>query len=123
MTSASGIVISHIEDVAIADFRQSSILDMATVESISKELYALVDQQAHRKVLLDFSQVQFLSSQMIGVLLSLQKKATAIKGRVMLCGLRTDVRKIFKIMKLEKMLEFAADEQEGMKLLGVIGRS
>ena len=117
--SASGLVVSQIQGVTLVSFRVASILDGAVVEAIADELYGLVDQQAQRKLVLDFTSVQFLSSSMLGVLIALHKKSKAIKGRVILCGLRPQLLKIFNIMKLQKVLEFADDEQEAFKSLDV----
>jgi len=121
--SQTGLVISQVEGVTIVMFREAAILDMSAVEGISKDLYALVDQQAIRKIVLDFSTVRFLSSQMIGVLIKLQAKAAAIKGRVVLCGLQGELHKVFKITRLDKIMEFAPNEDEAMNRLRGSGRA
>lgn len=109
------LVITQIEGVCVVNFRNESILDGSVVQSIGEQLYALVDEQAHRKLVLDFSPVRFLSSTMIGVLIALHKKSQAIHGRVVLAGLREELFKVFKIMKLEKVLRFAPDEKEAVR--------
>jgi anti-sigma B factor antagonist len=115
---ARGLVIMPLEDITIVDFQDQRILDAPVIETIGRELYALVDEQAIRKIVLNFSKVQFLSSQMLGVLITLQKKSAGIKGRVVLCGVRSDLQKVFTIMKLERLLPIVADEQTAMALLG-----
>lgn len=117
----NGLVISQIQGVTVVSFQNASIIDMPTVQSIGEEIYALVDQQALKKIVLDFEPVRFLSSQMLGVLISLQKKAKTINGRVIICGLRPELHKVFQIMKLEKVLEFAADEAGAMKKFDILG--
>ncbi len=115
--ATSGLVVTSFQGVTVASFRNASILDMPVVQAIADELYALVDKQAQKKILLDFDAVRFLSSQMIGTLIALNKKSKDIGGRVILCGLKPEPMKVFKIMKLEKILEFAADEHAGFKML------
>lgn len=110
----SGLVISQIQGVTIVNFSNASILDGSAIEAVGQDLYALVDQHANRKIILDFTEVRFLSSTMIGVLIALHKKALAIKGKVILCGLRDELFKVFKIMKLEKTLHFAPDEKRAL---------
>ena len=112
--SESQLVLSQLEDVTVVSFRSSSIIDGVAVEAIAKEVYALVDEKARRKIILDFEQVKFLSSSMLGVLVALQKKTKAIKGRFIIAGLRPDLHKVFKITKLDKILEFADSEQTAM---------
>ena len=120
---SSGLVVSEIENVTIVSFRSASIIDLPSVESIGRDLYALVDEQAKRRIVLDFAAVKFLSSQMLGVLISLQKKSKAIKGRVVLSGLRPELQKVFKITKLDKILEFASDEADALKRFDVLGKA
>ena len=115
----SGLVISTYQDVTVVNFRDSSILDGVVMDAIDKELTPLIDQQARRKMILDFSEVRFLSSSMIGVLINLHKKSLAIKGKIVICGLRDDLMKVFKMARLDKMLAFARDETEAMKCLDV----
>lgn len=117
----SSLVLSQIENVTIVTFRSASIIDLPSVESIGRDLYTLVDDQAKRRIILDFSAVKFLSSQMLGVLIALQKKAKAIRGRVVLSGLRPELMKVFKITKLDKVLEFASDEADALKRFDVVG--
>lgn len=113
--ATSGLVVTTFQGVTVVSFRNASILDMPVVQAIADELFALIDKQAQKKILLDFDAVRFLSSQMIGTLIALQKKSKGIGGRVILCGLKPEPLKVFKIMKLDKVLEFALDEHEGFK--------
>jgi anti-sigma B factor antagonist len=110
----SGLVISQIQDVTVVNFRNRSILDTVGVESISKELYALADEQARKKIVLDFSQVRFLSSQMLGVLIALHKKLREYDGRFIICGLQPELHRVFRITRLDKILEFAEDETQAL---------
>jgi anti-anti-sigma factor len=71
-----------------------------------------------KKLILDFGKVQFLASAAIGVLMNLHKKSTAIKGTVIICSLRKELMKVFEIMKLTKVLKFAANEDEALVQLG-----
>lgn len=120
---ATGLVVTQVEGVTVVTFRSASILDLPTMEAIAVELYALVDQQARKKVVLDFAAVRFLSSSMLGILVSLQKRSRGIGGRVVLCSMRPDLLKVFQITKLDKVLEFAADERAALKKLDVLGQA
>ena len=117
--SNSGLVVMQIRDATVVNFRNTSILDGNAVEDIRSELYSLVGDRAQRKVVLDFTPVQFLSSMMLGVLLEMQKKSRAIKGRVVVCGLRPNIFEVFKIMKLDKLMDFAPDEKTALAQFGI----
>ncbi len=113
----SGLLISQMYDVTTVNFRHSSLLDGSAVQVVGKELYVLVDEQARRKLLLDFSEVRFLSSTMLGVLIELHKKSQKIKGRMVICGLKPGLKKVLKIMRLEKVLLFSDDEEKALRML------
>ena len=117
----SGLVVAEVQGVMVVGFQTSSIMDLATIEKIGGELYALVEQQARKKIVLDFSAVRFLSSQMLGVLIQLQKKARQIGGRIVLCAMRPDLMKVFQITRLDKILEFAPDERQALAKFDVLG--
>ena len=112
-----GLVISDIYGVTNVLIEDMSLLDPISIESMGQQLYELVDAKAKRKVVVDFHRVRHLSSQMIGVVIELHKKSKAIKGNVVLCGLKGDVRKGFAITRLDKLLNIADDENDAMRML------
>ncbi|MCK4624640.1 MAG: STAS domain-containing protein [Phycisphaerae bacterium] len=113
------LVVQNIGGVVVANFREASILDAQAIEAIGQQLYEIVDEKAQRKILLDFSRVRFLSSSLLGVLISLQKKAQSIKGQVAICSLRKDLKKPFQITHLDKLFKFYDDEEEALNSYGV----
>ena len=119
--AVSGLVITEEQGVKFASLTAASILDGAVIDDIGSALYALVDEQACRKLVVDFRAVGFLASSMLGVLIALDNKSRAIKGTVVLCGLRPNLKKVFKITRLDKRLTFAEDETEAIRKLGVGG--
>lgn len=119
MATSKGLLSYNIKDVTIVTFQESSILDTLQIEQIGASLYELVDERNSRKLVLDFTKVQFLSSSALGVLITLRKKSDAIKGRLILAGLRKEIRKVFTISRLDKLFEFAEDEQAALALFGL----
>jgi anti-anti-sigma factor len=118
MTEAR-LLVQNIGGVAVVDLSDAAILDGPTIQAIAQRLYALVDEQAQRKIVLVFSQVKFLSSTMLGVLIAMRKKADGIKGRVAICGLRPELRKVFRITRTEKLFEFYDAEEPALNSYGV----
>jgi anti-sigma B factor antagonist len=116
---ATGILTTEYLGVTIVAFQDMSILDSVVVEEISQQLYGLVDQKALRKITLDFSNVRFMSSSMIGAIMALHRKAKAINGRIVLCGMHDDLMKVFKMLKLDKVLQFVKTEEDALKAFDV----
>ena len=118
MAAGPGIVVQKMWDVTVVDFQEAKILEVQQLDAISQELFRLVDDLDRRKIILDFSRVQFLASAAIGLVMNLHRKITAVKGTLVLCGLRKELMKVFEIMKLTKVLQFAANEGDALKVFG-----
>ncbi len=119
MAGSSHLLIHPIRDVTVVNFRTSAVLDALQVQQIGEALYELVDARALTKIVVDFSDVKFLSSSALGVLITLHKKAAAIKGRVLLCGLRPELRRVFEISRLDKILELHETEEQALAAFGI----
>lgn len=115
----SRLLVTDYAGVAVVAFQDNSILDARQIDQIGRELYELVDVKDRRKMILDFSSVRFLGSQTLGVLINLHKKAAAAKGEVVLCSLRKDLLKVFKITSLDKVFKFFKDDASALKHFGV----
>ncbi len=111
----SNIVISEVQGVTTVTLHMSSLLDGLVIEDIGRCLFGLVEKKAIRKLIIDFRNVEFLSSSMLGILVSLQKRIAGIDGQVVLCGMRPNLMKVFQITQLDRILIFAKDESEAMK--------
>ncbi len=105
--------------VTVVTFTESSILDSAVIEQLGRDLYQLTDDQQKPKLVLNFSNVKLLSSHALGVLLTVHKKAKATKGAIALCGLRSDLMKVFTITSLDKVFKFYKDDAAALASFGV----
>lgn len=117
--ATSNLLIEDYAGVAVVTFTSSAILDMRSVDQLGKELYRLPDEQNKQKIVLDFSNVKFLSSQAIGVFLNLRKKSEAVKGKMVFCSVRKEIMKLFEITKLDKVFTFYPDDAAALKSFGV----
>jgi anti-sigma B factor antagonist len=121
MAEDSQLVIENLGGVTVVNFDTNNVLDALQIQKIAEELYDLVDNKNRRQIILDFTKVRMLSSQAIGMLLNLRKKATAIKGEVLLAGIRPDLVKVFKITQIDKLFKFFETEKDALSEFGVDG--
>lgn len=98
--------IRQAEDVTVVGFRDASILDAITTQRVGRELYEVVESGNRRKVVLEFVNVRFLSSQTLGVLLTLRRKADKAGVKIALAAIRPELRRVFEITNLHKLFEF-----------------
>ncbi len=119
MAGSSRLLIHPIREVTVVTFSDTSILEAGQVREIGEELYELVDAKFRRQIIIDFSNVKSFSSSALGVLITLRKKADEIKGRILICGIRPDLKQIFKLTNLDRLFEFYDNEEKALNAFGV----
>ena len=98
-----------IDDVMMVTFRQSHILDAATIERMSASVKELVDGAAENRFIFDFAHVAYLSSNALGMLISLRKRVVQRRGSMKLAGINDEVMEIFRITKLDTVFDIYKD--------------
>ncbi|MEI6744261.1 MAG: STAS domain-containing protein, partial [bacterium] len=97
--------IEEIGDITVASFVDKKILDESNIQIIGDQLFALLDEDHRKKIVLDFSAVEYLSSAAMGKLITLDKKVKAVSGKLRLCCIRPDIHEIFEITRLNKIFD------------------
>lgn len=105
----------QIGDVTVAHFTDKKILDEANIQEIGEELFELVDSNPQRKLVLNFSNVEYLSSAALGKLITLNKKVRQSKGQLKLCAIRPQIFEVFIITKLNKLFDIYEEEQAAVE--------
>jgi anti-sigma B factor antagonist len=95
-------------------FNDKKILDEASIQELGAELFGLVEQHNMGDILLNFTNVEFLSSAALGKLITLDRKVKASKGRMKMCNIRPEIFEVFQITKLNKVFDIRKDEAEAM---------
>lgn len=116
---AANLLIQKHSDVTQVIIQEARLLESRQLEELAEQLYQLVDKMDRRKLIVDFSKVQFLASAAIGVVTKLHQKSAAIKGTLVLCGFRKEIYKVFEIMKLTKLLKICDNEKDAFAVFGV----
>jgi anti-anti-sigma factor len=117
MSEPSCLRLEQDGDVTVVGFKDASILDVVVIQRIGRELYKLVDEDQRRKVVLDFGDVRFLSSQALGVLLTLRRKADRFKTKIALAAIRPELVKVFRLTNLDQLFDFCADRETAVAKL------
>ena len=107
--------IQTIQGITIVTFEDESILDPLQVQDIGEKLHQLIEQEDRQRLILDFHKVKILSSQMLGVLIGLLKRIRSDRGRIVICGMRPDLHKVFKITNLDKLFKFYDAEGQALR--------
>lgn len=84
-------------------------VDSATASEMDKAMQDVFAAPG-RKVVLDFSSLDYISSAGLRIVLMLAKRAKQTQGRLVLCSLSTQVREVFEISGFLKILEVVPNQ-------------
>lgn len=119
MKGGTSLLVETIKDATIVTFQDAALLETIRIQNTGTALFDLVDRQNRLRIVLDFHNVRSLSSSMLGVLLTLKNKLEDAGGRMVLCGLARDLRRLFEMTALDRVFQFAPDADQALAALGV----
>jgi anti-sigma B factor antagonist len=101
--------------VRIIELRDRKILDELVITRLGEQLSELVDSQPAPKLVLDFQQVEHLSSAALGVLITLNKQVTERQGKLALANIQPQIFEVFKITRLNKLFNIQNTTQAAVE--------
>lgn len=111
------IAVEYVENVAIATIVDEKILEAIDIQALGDSIMPLVERKEDIKLVLDFSNVQFLSSSVLGLLIRVSKKVYESNGQLRLCAITGSIMQIFRITRLDKVFEIHPDSQQALDSL------
>ena len=101
-------------EILVVGFTDSKILDSQRIDQVGKELQDSIPQAAHKKLLLNFNGVSFMSSAMITKLVMLNKTCKAQGIALKFSDVSPNVLEVFKITKLNKLFDIQDVEDKAI---------
>lgn len=117
MPSPKRIMVTESGGVSVVTFADSKIIDSDEIQELGQELYDLVERDNHRKFVLNFSHVEFLSSAALGKLINFEKKVKGVDGELILTNIRPEIYEVFAITRLTKLFTIKDDEADALAVL------
>jgi len=114
MPSHKRIDVAKVGDVTVVKFVDKKILDEAGIQELGAELFSLIERDNRRSIVLNFDNVDFLSSAALGKLITLDRKVKAHQGRLKLSNIRPEILEVFQITKLHKIFDIRGEEAEAV---------
>lgn len=114
VTQMAAITSQMAGEVLVVGFTDSKILDSQRIEQVGRELQEVVPQAIHKKMLLNFRGVSFMSSAMITKLVMLNKNCKAQGVNLKFCEVSPNVMEVFKITKLNKLFDIQEGEEKAL---------
>ena len=103
--------------ILVVEFQDVSIIDESRIEAVGNELQELIGKSDSRKVVLCFNNVEFMSSAMIGKLVKFGNTCKKEKVALRLCDITPSVKKVFDLMRLDKLFAIDDDVESSMSKL------
>jgi len=113
MSTRNRISVTGVGDVGVVNFVDRKILDESNIQELGRELFSLVEE-GQAKLLLNFSNVEFLSSAALGKLITLDKRVKAASGQLKLTNIRPEIYEVFAITRLNKLFDIQDDEADAL---------
>ena len=117
MGNQSRIEISESANVSVVRFRDQKIIDPEAIQELGQELFDLVDQDARGKIVLNFSNVEFLSSAALGKLITFEKKIKKAGAELILTDIAPEIFQVFAITNLDKLFQIKDSEADALAVL------
>ena len=105
MTVHRRIQTSEVRGVTVVSFVDHKILDAANIQELGDELFDLVERDGIKSMVLNFGNVEFLSSAALNKLIILDKKVKSNAGQLRLCSLKPEIQEVFVITRLNQLFE------------------
>jgi anti-sigma B factor antagonist len=109
------IEVEEIGDVAAVTFIDKRILDEQNIQLIGEQLFELVDDDGRKKILLDFANVEYLSSAALGKLITMNKKVRGVSGQLRLCSIKPEIMEVFEITRLNKVFPIYPTQEAALE--------
>jgi anti-sigma B factor antagonist len=113
------ISVEYAENATIVTFTDEKILEEKDVQALQESIMSVIEQAERINLILDFCNVRFLSSAVLGLLIRISKKVYERDGQLKLCSINPNIYKIFKITRLTKIFDIYQDIESAVESLSI----
>ena len=97
--------IAHEEGIVRVGFVDRNILDEGSIQLIGEEINRIIDGADEPRLLINFEDVDHLSSAALGTLISVNNRIREKGGQLRLANIDPQIYEVFAITKLNKLFE------------------
>ena len=85
-----------VADCVVARFNDGPLDEEHNIEELGRSLFQLIDQHGFRRVAVDLSRTSFVTSAVLGKLITLHRRLHRVDGRLVLFGLQEPVEAVMR---------------------------
>ena len=112
------INVEYTANATIVSFTDEKILEETDIKALQESIMSIVEQAERINLILDFGNVRFLSSAVLGLLIQISKRIYERDGQLRLCNINPKIYEIFKITRLTKTFDIYPDVQSAAENMG-----
>ena len=104
------ISVEYAGNVTVVSFTDEKILEEKDINELQESLISVIESASGKiGLILDFGNVRFLSSAVLGLLIRISKRIYEQDGQLRLCSINPKIYEIFKITRLTKIFDIYTD--------------
>lgn len=101
----SRIKVEYGREITFVTFLEERIVDEEQIRQIRDALEPVIKKNNDGKLVLNFSNVNFMTSALLGLLVRIHKNVCELNGRLQLSNLNKNLYRIFEITKLTQVFD------------------
>lgn len=101
-------------DVQIVEFLETRILDQLAIDQIKNEILTMVENSGVPKFIISFENVRYISSAVLGMLMTVNKQIAARHGQLRLAAIDNSLMEVFRLTRLDKLLKIYKTTDEAL---------
>jgi anti-sigma B factor antagonist len=103
------ISVQYTDNATVLAFTDRKILEDKDIRALQDSVMSVIEQAENIQLVLDFGQVEFLSSAVLGLLIRISKRISEKDGKLSLCNISPKIYEVFKITQLTKIFDIQKD--------------
>jgi anti-sigma B factor antagonist len=101
----SRIKVEYGRNVTFVTFVDERIVDEEQIRELKESLEPVIEKNEDRKLILNFADVRFMTSALLGLLVRVHKRVCESGGQLQLSNLDSNLRRVFEITQLTKVFD------------------
>jgi len=116
MADEIGLEIALEANTAVVAFKSASLSDVDGITSASEQIKEFIEENKPKRLVFDFEEVKFFSSQVLGLLLDIRARLGKHNGEVVISAINPQLHRVFRITNLDKVFKFFPDKESALKI-------
>src|SRR5665213_3394164 len=108
-----------VEDAKVVELSLPASLDSGEFDRINEALLEHVTREPHAQWVLDLSNLSYMGSAALGLLVNVRQQVKAGDGKLVLCGLSPRLQQIFRTCCMERLFVIKATRSDALRDRGI----